>query len=64
MINNNIYKNKKVFLKTSYGRFFTIDVKEVTDISLNGIDKYGEPIDIAFKDISSISIDTIEKKRW
>jgi len=48
------YEGKKIFLKTTFGRFFTIDVEEVDSEFISGTDKFGEPCDVALNDIATI----------
>lgn len=56
MIDYKKYLNKTVFLKTIYGKVFTIKVEEVNETELSGIDKFNEPVDISLNDISSINV--------
>lgn len=50
------YLHKTVFLRTVYGKVFTVKVEKVDDIEISGLDKFNEPVDIALVDISSINV--------
>lgn len=57
MINLEKLKGKNIFLKTTYGRFMTIEVdNDTTEETLCGLDKYGFQVMISIEDISSLSV--------
>jgi len=57
------YENEKVFLKTTFGMFLTVDVTEVDDESLKGTDKYGKSITLCFDDIASV-VPISDERKW
>lgn len=54
------YLNKTVFIRTIYGKVFTIKVEKIDDIELSGLDKFNEPCDITLTDISSITVQGVK----
>jgi len=59
-----VYVGKKVFIKTTFGRFYTVDVEGVEDGNLFGTDKFNEPCDLAVDDIATIIPESGTKSRW
>jgi len=56
------YVGKRVFLKTTFGRFFTVDIQDVKNNVLVGTDKFNEPVDLCIDDIATIIPDA--KSKW
>ena len=57
MINLEKLKGKNIFLKTTYGRFMTVEVNDdTTKEMLCGLDKYGFQVMISIEDISSLTV--------
>ena len=47
-------KNKKVKIKTTYGKILTIEISSQTDIRIVGTDMFGELVILPVEDIHSM----------